>query len=85
MIYTNEEWHDRLIYGSDYPLPGVMPIFSIDKFITRKALLPEQGKLLSAIRQFNPLLFDFLLKRMIKIEGVGLHSDVFHSKRFFNT
>ncbi len=82
-IYKNTEWHDRLVYGSDYPLPGVMPIFSIDQFIARKALLPEQGKVLSAIRKFNPLFFDFLLKRMIKIDGVGLHSDVFHSKRFF--
>src|SRR5207237_486260 len=30
------EWHARLLNGSDYPLPGVMPIFSVDYLVSLK-------------------------------------------------
>jgi len=27
-LLSKRHWHDRLLYASDYPLPGVMPIIS---------------------------------------------------------
>ncbi len=32
-IVKRGEWHDRLLYGSDYPLAGVMPLFSPQNYV----------------------------------------------------
>ena len=31
-------WHHRLLNGSDYPLPGVMPVFSMQSFVNFRLL-----------------------------------------------
>ena len=36
-------WHGRLLNGSDYPLPGIMPIFSVQGFV-RAGLLDEAAR-----------------------------------------
>ncbi len=82
-ILKNPQWHDRLLYASDYPLPGVMPLFSLDAMVAYNLLLPGQAKLLSQIRQYNSILFDFLLKRMISTGGQKLATSVFHTQRHF--
>lgn len=28
-LIRNDEWHSRLLNGSDYPLPGIPPLFSL--------------------------------------------------------
>jgi len=33
-VIEREDWHPRLLNGSDYPLPGVMPIFSVDYLVS---------------------------------------------------
>ena len=33
-VIESERWHARLLNGSDYPLPGVMPIFSVDYLVS---------------------------------------------------
>ncbi len=83
MIYQNESWQHRLVYGSDYPLPGVMPIFSPMTSVDKGYISAEKARLLSEIRKYNPLLFDFLYKRMIQVKGSKLSDHVFHSKRVF--
>jgi len=83
-IYTHDEWHDRLIYGSDYPLPGIMPIFSPQTSVDRGYINPQQAELLSEIRTYNPLLFDVLYKRMIRVKGKKLANAVFHTKKLFD-
>ena len=52
------EWHPRLINGSDYPLPGVMPLFSLRRFVRQQFITDAQAQVLSEIRPYNPLLFD---------------------------
>jgi len=84
-IYTHKEWHHRLIYGSDYPLPGVMPVFSPQTSVDRGYITEHQAKLLSEIRIYNPLLFDLLYKRMISVKGNKLSSNVFHTKAVFDS
>ncbi|NOY63484.1 MAG: amidohydrolase, partial [Gammaproteobacteria bacterium] len=83
MIYRRDDWHHRLLYGSDYPLPGAMPVFSLDTMVGRSYISTQQATLLSQIRQHNALLFDFLLKRMITVQGKQLDNTVFESGRFF--
>ena len=82
-IITNENWHDRLLYGSDYPLPGVMPVMAPENFVHWGYLKESEAEIISHVRQYNPLLFDIMLKRTIKIKGHKLSPRVFESRRFF--
>ena len=77
------EWHPRLIYGSDYPLPGVMPLFSLRRFVRQQFLTDTQAQVLSEIRPYNPLLFDFVLKRSLVSDGQHFTPVVFESRRVF--
>jgi mannonate dehydratase len=84
-VVERTDWHARLLNGSDYPLPGVMPIFSVD-FLASLGLV-EHGavQVLKEIRLHNPLLFDFVLKRHLRSSGKRLSAGVFHTRRFFDT
>lgn len=82
-VLARTEWHDRLINGSDYPLPAVMPLFSLERMVTLRYLRQEEAKILSAVRRYNSLLFDFLVKRSLVFNGQRLPVRVFHSRRLF--
>jgi uncharacterized protein len=77
------EWHPRLIDGSDYPLPGVMPLFSLRRFVRQQFLTDTQAQVLSEIRPYNPLLFGFVLKRSLVSDGQRFTPVVFESRRVF--
>jgi mannonate dehydratase len=82
-LLERDEWHPRFINGSDYPLPGIMPLYSVE-FLARMKVLPEALiEPLGAIRFHNPLLFDFVLKRNLGISGKRLPPRVFEARRFF--
>jgi mannonate dehydratase len=81
-VIERTDWHARLLNGSDYPLPGVMPIFSVD-YLTNIGLIDkESGPTLTQIRQHNPLLFDFVLKRRLRSSGKALAAGVFETRPF---
>lgn len=82
-IITRQDWHERLLYGSDYPLPGVMPLYSPLQFVYWGMLSEAQSEVLSEVRQFNPALFDFMLKRLISVDGQRFGNSVFESRKFF--
>ena len=82
-IIRNKDLHQRLVYGSDYPLPGIMPLINTGKFVDWEWLTEAQALLLEQVRRSNSLLYDFLLKRMLKVDGVQLAPQVFHSRRVF--
>jgi uncharacterized protein len=77
------EWHARLINGSDYPLPGVVPLVSLRRFVKQHFLTEAQAQVLSEIRRHNALLFDFVLKRSLVSGGQRFLPVVFESRRFF--
>lgn len=79
-IVSREDWHERLLYGSDYPLPGVMPVFSPWNFSAWGHLPESEASLLSKIRQYNPALFDFMLKRRLNINGHQFATTVFETR-----
>ena len=83
-LIGRSDWHPRLINGSDYPLPGVLPLFSPGYFADRGWLTREQDELLRSVRVHNPLLFDFLLKRMLRIDGQAFAPAVFMTRRHFD-
>ncbi len=82
-IILRDDWHHRLINGSDYPLPGVMPLISMRQLLKHGYLSAEQAQVCSQIRQYNPLLADFLIKRNLTVEGKRLSPRVFESRRVF--
>ena len=83
-VLTRTDWHARLVNGSDYPLPGVMPLISTRHFV-RSGLLDEaDAPVLSEVRRYNPILFDFLLKRRLRWSGQGFSPAVFESRRVFD-
>jgi mannonate dehydratase len=82
-VIENQGWHARLLNGSDYPLPGVMPIFSVDFLVSLKLLPESAAPVLREIRLHNPLLFDFVLKRHLRSNGKALGAGVFETRAFF--
>jgi len=82
-VIERAEWHPRLLNGSDYPLPGVMPVFSVDYLVSLKLLEETAGRVFKEVRLHNPLLFDFALKRHLRSNGKSLSRAVFETRRFF--
>ena len=84
-VIEEEGWHSRLLNGSDYPLPGVMPIFSVDYLVSLRLLEEHAAPVLREIRLHNPLLFDFVLKRALRSNGKAFSARVFETRRFFES
>lgn len=82
-VVESADWHARLLNGSDYPLPGLMPVFSVDYLVSLKLLAESAALVLKEIRLHNPLLFDFVLKRNLRSNGKALAAGVFETRRFF--
>lgn len=82
-LLEREEWHHRLLNGSDYPLPGVMPLISPREFAARGMLDAAAVPVLDRVRQHNPLLFDFVLKRHLHSRGRRFAPGVFATRDFF--
>lgn len=77
------DWHHRLLNGSDYPLPGVMPLIDTTS-LQRQGLLDMQAvEFLQAIKPYNALLFDFALKRLLHTGNIRFAASVFHTRKFF--
>lgn len=82
-LLAHTDWHARLLNGSDYPLPGVMPLFSV-KRIAASGLIPEPAvALLNTLGHHNPLLFDFVLKRTLAWQGHRFPASVFETQSVF--
>jgi mannonate dehydratase len=84
VVVERTEWHPRLLNGSDYPLPGVMPLFSLDFMVERKFITAEAARVLSEVRQHNALLFDLALKRNLRVNGKSFAASVFETRGFFD-
>ena len=83
MLIARRDWQARLVNGSDYPLPGVMPLISIRHFARRGWLAEEDAETLAVLRRHNPLLFDFALKRRLQVDGRSFGPAVFETRRVF--
>ncbi|HEY8117882.1 MAG TPA: amidohydrolase family protein [Methylophilaceae bacterium] len=84
-LLAKTEWHSRLINGSDYPLPAIMPLTDAAN-LGRAGLLNDMTvTFLQEIKKHNALLFDFALKRLLTYEGHSFSPNIFESRRFFET
>ena len=70
-ILGREDLHDRIVNGSDYPLPAVNMLIRMRPLVRRGYINEDEGESLKEIYQYNPLLFDFTLKRTLKHPETG--------------
>lgn len=82
-IIEHDHWHPRLLNGTDYPLPGVVPLFSVDGLVERGWLTKSEGGVMKEIREYNPVLFDFVLKRTLRVNGKRMSNTIFETARHF--
>jgi hypothetical protein len=68
-ILEREDLHERLLNGSDYPLPAVNVLIRTRPLVKYGYITAAEADSLKQIYSYNPLLFDFVLKRAIKLPG----------------
>ncbi|MEO5369759.1 MAG: hypothetical protein H7833_06770 [Magnetococcus sp. DMHC-1] len=82
-LVEREEWHGRLLNGTDYPLPGIIPLIRPASFARAGLLAEDAVPVLHELQTYNPLLFDFVLKRHLVAQGRRLPSRIFETRGFF--
>jgi len=86
------ELHERLLNGSDYPLPGIDPLIRTGLLVKQGYLSAEERVGLNALFDYNPVAFDFAVKRCLRAptpegahdpSGRQLPGSVFETLRAF--
>jgi len=70
-ILERTDLHARLVNGSDYPLPAINIVISTGALARAGYITRAERTDLNEIYDYNPLLFDFVLKRTLKVPGAG--------------
>ncbi|EGG17188.1 amidohydrolase 2 [Cavenderia fasciculata] len=85
-LLDHQHIHDRLIFSSDYPIPAVNLAVITTLLANRGLIHPDERDLVNEIYRFNPILFDFVLKRILKspITGNTFKPSVFKENSFFS-
>ena len=71
MLLAREDLHERLVNGSDYPLPAVNLLIRTRPLVKQGYISTDEAGLLKEIYDYNPLLFDFVLKRTLRLPGTS--------------
>ena len=70
-LLERQDLHARLVNGSDYPLPAINWLIRTGSMATAGFISAEERKALNEIYDYNPLLFDFVLKRTLRHPKTG--------------
>lgn len=72
----------RLVDGSDYPLPAIRVVWSTQRFVDAGMLDESEARALEEIYDYNPLAFDFALKRTLRhpVSGARFPARVFEGR-----
>ena len=70
-VIGRADLHHRLVNGSDYPLPAINLLIRTKPLLQAGYINAEERACLKEIYHFNPLLFDFVLKRCLKLPGTN--------------
>ena len=68
-ILARTDLHERIVNGSDYPLPAVNIVIRTSTLMKQAYITVDERQELNEIYNYNPLLFDFVLKRSLKLPG----------------
>lgn len=85
-MLAREDLHERCVNGSDYPLPAVNLLIRTRPLVKQGYIQTSEAESLKEIYDYNPLLFDFVLKRTLKLPGTtrALPSTVFMTNLALN-
>eukprot|EP01087_Luapelamoeba_hula_P011179 TRINITY_DN3007_c0_g3_i1.p1 TRINITY_DN3007_c0_g3~~TRINITY_DN3007_c0_g3_i1.p1 ORF type:complete len:426 (-),score=74.22 TRINITY_DN3007_c0_g3_i1:30-1307(-) len=70
-ILSRGDLHPRLVHGSDYPVPAIRLVVRTSSLLKNGYITEEQKAPLDEIYEYNPLLFDLVVKRTIKSPETG--------------
>jgi len=70
-LLKRQDLHPRLVNGSDYPLPAINALIWTRSFVRHGFITAEERRALNEIYDYNPLLFDFVLKRTMRHPETG--------------
>ncbi len=73
-------WGRRLLFGTDYPIPAMMPLYSVKRLAELGFLEPHRVAPLRELRRHNAWLFDLVLKRHLRWDGQGFAPTVFETR-----
>ncbi len=62
----------RVVNGSDYPLPAVNMAVHLNRLVAADLIAESDAQPLREIYGFNPLMFDYVLKRRLQLPGTRL-------------
>ncbi|MEN3328993.1 MAG: hypothetical protein V7638_3800 [Acidobacteriota bacterium] len=68
-MLAREDLHERIVNGSDYPLPAVNLLIRTRPLVKQGYINADEAASLKEIYDYNPLLFDFVLKRTLELPG----------------
>ena len=68
-MLAREDLHERIVNGSDYPLPAVNLLIRTRPLVKQGYINADEADSLKEIYDYNPLLFDFVLKRTLRLPG----------------
>ncbi len=88
-VLSDAQLQARLVHGTDYPVIGVDPVLSTRLLVWRDLLDQASARLCEKVFDVNPLQFDFVVKRSLRViegdEQRGFGDSVFESARLFDT
>lgn len=70
-IIADPELNGRMVNGSDYPLPAAYFLNPTSELVRKNMLTAAEQEALDAIYGYNPLLFDFVVKRTLRHPKTG--------------
>ncbi len=70
-MLARDDLHERLVNGSDYPLPAVNLLIRTRPLVKQGYINNFEAESLKEIYDYNPLLFDFVLKRTLRLPGTS--------------
>ena len=78
-LLERSDIHDRLVNGSDYPLPAINVVVSTRILAFHGFITDQEKQFLNEIYRINPLLFDFVTKRILRhpTNGARFPAEVF--------
>lgn len=79
-LLQRTDWHHRMMDGSDYPLPAINFLIRTKTLLKKGYITQLERKRLNEVYQVNPLLFDLLVKRVLKHpkSGARFSIEAFH-------
>jgi len=71
VLLERTDLHPRLVDGSDWPLPAINALYPTPLLVRAGFLTGAESETLREVYHYNPLLFDFVLKRTVKSPTTG--------------